>query len=127
MNTDRTSLNGLTEQIIDCAFTVANALGCGFAEKVYENSLAHELSKNGLLVPQQIAITVHYDGVVVGAYAGDLLVENVVLLELKAVKVLDPAHGAQCLNYLAATGLRLCLLFNFGNPRLEISCLVNGP
>jgi GxxExxY protein len=127
MNTDRTSLNGLTEQIIGCAFTVANTLKCGFSEKVYENSLAHELTKNGLLVQQQFGITVHYDGVVVGTYTGDLLVEDAVLVELKAVKALDPAHSAQCLNYLTATGLPLCLLLNFGKPRLEIRRLVNGP
>jgi GxxExxY protein len=127
MHTDRTSLNGLTEQIIGCAYTVANTLKCGFAEKVYENALAHELTKNGLLVNQQFGVTVHYDGVIVGAYTADLLVENVVLVELKAVKALDAAHGAQCLNYLMATGLQLCLLLNFGTPRLEIRRLVNGP
>jgi GxxExxY protein len=127
MSTDRTNLNYLTGQIIGCAFTVANAMKCGFSEKVYENSLAHELTKNGLLVQQQFGITVYYDGVVVGTYTGDLLVEGAVLVELKAVKTLDPAHSAQCLNYLAATGLPLCLLLNFGRPRLEIKRLVFGP
>lgn len=86
MNADRTNLNGLTERIIGCAFTVANAMKCGFSEKVYENSLAHELARNGLLVQQQFGITVYYDGVVVGTYNGDLLVEGAVLVELKAVK-----------------------------------------
>jgi GxxExxY protein len=127
MITDRASLNGLTEQIIGCAFTVANTLRCGFAEKVYENALAHELMKNGLLVRQQFGVTVHYDGVTVGVYTADLLVENAVLVELKTVKALDAVHGAQCLNYLAATRLQVCLLLNFGNPRLEIRRLVNGP
>ncbi len=127
MSTDRTSLNGLTEQIIGCAFTVANAMKCGFSEKVYENSLAHELTKNGLSVQQQLGITVYYDGVVVGTYTGDLLVGGQVLVELKAVKALDPAHSAQCLNYLAATRLPLCLLLNFGKPRLEIKRLIHGP
>jgi len=127
MSTDRTNLNGLTEQIIGCAFTVANVMKCGFSEKVYENSLAHELIKNGLLVQQQFGITVYYDGVVVGTYTGDLLVEGVVLVELKAVGTLEPAHSAQCLNYLAATGLPLCLLLNFGRPRLETKRLIFGP
>jgi GxxExxY protein len=127
MHTDRTILNGITEQIIGCAFTVANTLKTGFAEKVYENALAHEMTKNGLSVAQQFGVTVHYDGVIVGAYTADLLVESVVLVELKATKNLDPAHSAQCLNYLAATGLPICLLLNFGNPRLEIRRLVNGP
>ena len=119
-------LNGLTERIIGCAFTVANAMKCGFSEKVYENSLAHELTKNGLLVQQQFGITVYYDSVVVGRYTGDLLVDSAVLVELKAVKALDPTHSAQCLNYLAATGLPLCLLLNFGRPRLEIKRLIFG-
>jgi GxxExxY protein len=127
MNTDRTNLNGLTERIIGCAFTVANAMKCGFSEKVYENSLVHELTKNGLVVQQQFGITVYYDGVVVGTYNGDLLVEGAVLVELKVAKALDPAHTVQCLNYLAATSLPLCLLLNFGRPRLEIKRLVFGP
>jgi GxxExxY protein len=126
MHTDRVVINGLTEQIIGCAFTVANTLKCGFLEKVYENALAHELTKNGLEVAQQFDITVDYDGVIVGEFAADLLVAHTVLVELKAVKTLDSIHSAQCLNYLVATGLRVCLLLNFGNPRLEIKRLVNG-
>jgi GxxExxY protein len=127
MYTDRTIINAITERIIGCAFTVANVLKTGFAEKVHENALTREMTKNGLLVAQQVAITVRYDDVIVGAYMADLLVENVVLVELKAAKNLDPAHSAQCLNYLAATGLPICLLLNFGNPRLEIRRLVSGP
>ena len=125
--TDRTNLNALSERIIGCAFTVANTLRSGFLEKVYENALAHELRKAGLAVGQQHAIEVRYDGVVVGAYAADLLVERAVLVELKAVRRLDSVHAAQGLNYLRATGLGLCLLLNFGNPRLEIRRLVHGP
>jgi GxxExxY protein len=79
-----------------------------------------------LAVEQQHNVAVHYDGVVVGAYAADMLVENAVLVELKAVSALDAVHRAQCINYLKATRLRLCLLINFGNPRLEIKRLVNG-
>src|SRR3972149_11296752 len=112
MNTDET--DGLTERIIRCAFTVSNDLGCGFLEKVYENALAHELRKAGLSVRQQCPIQVCYDGQVVGDYAADLLVEDCVLLELKALKELDDVHLTQCLNYLKATGLSLCLLLNFG-------------
>ena len=66
----------LTEKIIGCAYAIANGLGSGFLEKVYENALAHELTKAGLVVGQQIAIGVEYDGVIVGAYVADLLVEN---------------------------------------------------
>jgi len=126
MYADDPSLNSHAEQIIGCAFTVANARKTGFAEKVYDNALAHELTKSGLRVEQQYGVTVYYDGVIVGVYAADMLVENAVLVELKAVKALDAAHGAQCLNYLAATGLRLCLLLNFGNPRIEVKRLING-
>ncbi|MDR3538766.1 MAG: GxxExxY protein [Acetobacteraceae bacterium] len=127
MHTDETVLNGLSERIIGCAMTVLNSLGAGFLEKVYENALAHELRKVGLSVSQQHGVVVTYDGVVVGAYAVDLLVEDKVLVELKAVRALDAIHRAQCLNYLKATGLTLCLLLNFGKPRLEITRLVLSP
>jgi GxxExxY protein len=116
----------VSEKIIGCAFIVLNTLGVGFLEKVYENALVHELRKAGLMVEQQHNVAVHYDGVVVGAYTTDLLVENAVLVELKSVNVLDAIHRAQCMNYLKATGLGLCLLLNFGHPRLEIKRLVNG-
>jgi GxxExxY protein len=129
MNTDRnerSAATAISERIIGCAFTVANGLGAGFFEKVYENALAHELRKAGLSVEQQHGISVVYDGVVVGTYAADLLVENQVLVELKAVAALDSAHRAQCLNYLKATGMPLCLLLNFGRPRLEVKRLIWG-
>ncbi len=113
-------LNRLSERIIGCAFQVSNTLGCGFLEKVYENALAHELRKNGLHIAQQSPIKVIYDDVVVGDYFADLLVENTVIVELKAVKEINPAFAAQCLNYLKATDLSLCLLLNFGKPRVEI-------
>jgi GxxExxY protein len=127
MNTDKDALNQLSGQIVGCAFVVSNTLGVGFLEKVYENALAHELRKAGLAVEQQHPVTVHYDGVVVGTYTADLLVENAVLVELKAVTALDTVHRAQCINYLKGSGLWLCLLLNFGNPRLEIKRVVNDP
>jgi GxxExxY protein len=114
----------LTERIIGCAYTVSNTLGCGFLEKVYENALAHELRKAGMEVRQQEPVKVRYDGVVVGDYVADLIVEGRVLIELKAVDTLDKVHQAQCLNYLKATGLRVCLLLNFARPRLEIKRFV---
>ena len=95
----RERLNDVSRRIIGCAFTVANALGCGFLEKVYENALAHELRKAGLKTDQQQGITVRYDGAVVGEYVADLLVEDAVVVELKAAKALDDVHLAQCLNY----------------------------
>jgi len=127
MHTDDIGVNQLSERVIGCAFRVLNTLGSGFLEKVYENALAHELRKVGLAVVQQHGITVHYDGIVVGEYAVDLLIEGTLIVELKASKALDGAHTAQCLNYLKATGLRLCLLLNFGRSRLEIRRFAHGP
>jgi GxxExxY protein len=126
MNADSKRLDEISERVIGCAFTVANTLGAGFLEKVYENALAHELTKAGLMVRQQIAIAVEYDGITVGTYAADLLVEDAVLVEIKAVRALDTNHDAQCLNCLRAAGLTVCLLMNFANPRLEIRRRVNG-
>jgi GxxExxY protein len=122
-NSDR--LNAISGAIIGCAFTVLNTLGAGFLEKVYENALALELREAGLEVAQQHGSTVTYRDVLVGEYFVDLLIEGAVLVELKVVKALDEAHRLQCVNYLKATGLRLCLLLNVGNPRLEIKRVVN--
>ena len=113
-------LNALTECIIACAFKVSNTLGCGFLEKVHENALVHELRKNGMTVEAQRPINVIYDGVVVGAFFADIIVVDTVILELKATKEHDNVFTAQCLNYLRATGKPICLLLNFGKPRLDI-------
>ena len=126
MHADDTEVNRLSECIIGCAFKIINKLGSGFLEKNYENALAHELRKAGLTVAQQQGITVEYDGIIIGTYAVDLLVENTIIVELKAIKALDQAHTAQCLNYLKATGIHLCLLINFGKPRLEIRRVAHG-
>jgi GxxExxY protein len=119
-------MDRITEQIIGCAHLVSNTLGSGFVEKVYENALAHELQKAGLPFEQQPPIMVYYDGVLVGEYAADLLVANSVIVELKAVKAFDEVHMAQCLNYLKATGLKVCLLVNFGKPKLDFKRVVLG-
>lgn len=143
MNTDRSNLlqalfdesngdsknvavpvNAITEKIIGCSYTVSNTLGCGFLEKVYENALAHELRKSGLKVFQQHLIKVYYDGVIVGDYVADILVENTVIVEVKALKGLEESHIAQCLNYLKATTQKIALLINFGKPKIEIRRVV---
>lgn len=128
MNTDerRTELDGLTERVIGCAFEVSNALGCGFLEKLYENALAVELRRVGLRIEQQKPIQVRYKGEMVGDYVLDLLVEGVVVVEVKAADALDEAHTAQCLNYLKATGCPVCLLLNFGKPRVQHRRFVRG-
>ena len=123
MHTDEDGVSRITERVIGGAFQVLNTLGVGFLERVYENALVHELRKRGLDVVQQHGVNIIYDGVVVGAYNVDLLVEGSLIVELKAVKALD---AAQCLNYLKATGLRFCLLLNFGRSRLEIQRIAHG-
>lgn len=124
MDADERRLNEITEMIIGCAYMVANSLGAGFLEKVYENALRLELIAAGLRVLSQHPIPVHYRGEVVGDYYADLLVEDLVLIELKAVKAFDDVHKAQCINYLKATGLRVCLLINFGRSKIEIKRFV---
>lgn len=128
MDTDerREKLDQITEKIIGCSYMVATALGNGFLEKVYENALTHELIKSGLEVVQQYPVKVIYDGKEVGDYIADIFVENSVLVELKAVKALDNVHRAQCLNYLKATKMSVCLLVNFGTPKIEIKRIVQG-
>jgi len=111
--------------VIGGSFTVLNSLGVGFLEKVYENALVHELRKRGLNVAQQRGISVVYDDTIVGEYTADILVEDILLVELKAVKDLEEPHTAQCINYLKGSGLKLCLLLNFGNPRLQIKRIAN--
>jgi GxxExxY protein len=89
-------------------------------EKVYENALALELREKSLDVKPQHPIRVYYKNQIVGEYIADLLVENRIIVELKTVKSIDEIHLAQCLNYLRATNLPLCLLINFGKPRVEV-------
>jgi GxxExxY protein len=125
MHADAAGLNALSGDVIGCAFTVLNTLGVGFLEKVYENALAYELRKSGLAVAQQRGVSVTYDGIVVGEYFIDLMVEQTLLVELKSVKALEEMHRAQCVNYLKASRLPLCLLLNFGKPRLEIKRVAN--
>lgn len=117
-------MNAVTEKVIGCAYTVSNRLGCGFLERVYENALSHELRKAGLKTEQQKRLAVYYDGVLVGEYIADMIVEDMVLLEIKTAKNLETAHMAQCLNYLKATGLNLCLLINFGNSRVTVQRVI---
>ena len=124
MYADKGDLNRLSERIIGCAFAVANTLGPGFLEKVYENALTLELRSYRIAVVQQRGIVVMYRGSIVGEFTADLLVEEAIIVEVKATKALDPVQLAQCRNYLTATGLHLCLLINFGAPRVEVRRIV---
>jgi GxxExxY protein len=103
---------------------VSNTLGSGFLEKVYENALAIELRQSGMKVEQQHSIKVFYNHALVGDFVADLLVEDIVIVEMKAARTLDEVHSAQCMNYLKATGLKVCLLINFGRPRVDIKRIV---
>jgi GxxExxY protein len=113
-------LHTLTERIIGCAFKVSNTLGCGFLEKVYENAMVIELRKIGLKAEPQQRVDVLYDGQVVGEFFTDILVADTVILELKATSEHHEVFTAQCLNYLKATSKPLCLLLNFGKPKVDI-------
>jgi len=104
----------LTAKIIDCAYKVHRELGFGFLESVYQNALVIELTKADLKVEQEKRIQVYYGTQVVGDFVADILVEEKVILELKSVNQVHPAHEAQLINYLKATGMEVGLLINFG-------------
>ena len=108
----------LTSRVIKAFYAVYNTLGYGFLEKVYENALTIELNNVDIAVKQQYPIQVHYDGKTVGEYVADMLVQDTLIVEIKAVKNLGPEHDAQLLNYLKATPIEVGLLFNFG-PKAE--------
>ena len=122
----RCELDKRSAAVIGAAFRVHTALGRGFLEKVYENALAIEIGVAGLHVRQQVPLTVAYRGIVVGNYVADILVDDAVLVEVKASDGLVQGHRAQCLNYLKASGLRVGLLLNFGTRRLTFERVVNG-
>ena len=109
----------LCGQVIGAAMKVHSALGPGFLESVYQNALIWELQKSGLKVDAQRPITVYYDGQVVGVFSADILVNDSLMLELKANQLVAKAHEVQLVNYLVATGIDEGLLLNFGAERLE--------
>jgi GxxExxY protein len=109
----------LCGQVIGLAMKVHSTLGPGFLESVYQNALVCELRKSGFRSEAQKPIAVRYDGQVVGAFAADLLVNDSVIVEVKAIQTLAKSHEVQLVNYLTATGLNEGLLLNFGAERLE--------
>mgnify|MGYP000754843122 CR=1 FL=1 len=104
----------LTSKIISCFYKVYNSLGFGFLEKVYENALMIELKKNNLAVEKQKQIKVFYEDNLVGEYFADLVVEDKIIIELKAAEILIEEHELQLINYLKATDMEVGLLLNFG-------------
>lgn len=125
--TPSTILHGeTTEQIIKAFYHVYNALGYGFLEKVYENALAATLRKRGLNVVQQMPVKVFFEGVLVGEYFADLIVDSCIIVEIKACESIHSAHEAQLMNYLKATPIEVGLLFNFGStPEFRRKLLTN--
>ena len=120
MNTDKNGLfASLTEEILGAVFEVSNTLGAGFLEKVYERALLCELRLRGIQAVSQVTFSVIYKGQSVGDYCADIVAENAVVIELKCVEHLGREHMAQCLNYLRASGMEMCLLINFQKPVVE--------
>lgn len=119
------SINEITRVIIGAGMKVSNELGAGFIEKVYERALALQIGKAGLEARRQAPISVSYENEILGVYVADILVEGMVIVEVKALPALHSAHRYQCINYLKATGLPVCLLMNFGRRRLEFQRFAN--
>jgi len=125
MDADK-NINDLTYQINGAIFEVSRTLGAGFLEKVYENALMVELMERGIKAENQAPIRVLYKDETVGEYFADILVQDKVIIELKAVENLSKLQEAQILNYLKATGIQVGLLVNFKHPKAEIKRMVLG-
>ena len=114
------NIEDLIKLIVQCAYNVRMQLSAGFLESVYQNALLIELKENGLSAEKEVPINVYYNNVIVGEFRADIVVENSVVIELKAAQHLMPIHEAQLVNYLTATGLEHGLLINFGSEKIEI-------
>lgn len=118
--------NSLIKQTIDCCYIVHRELGHGFNEKIYERALKIVLKELGLPAKAQVPIDFHFHGQIIGEYFADLVIKNELIVELKAVAATDSSRKSQVINYLKATRKPMCLLVNFGAPKLEISRLYNN-
>jgi GxxExxY protein len=127
MNTNRESIlyRDLSYKIVGLAMEVHRKLGYGFLEKVYENAMMVLFQREGIRAKQQISVKVYFEGVEVGYYVADIVVEDKIIIELKAAENLVDGHRAQTLNYLKATNMKLALLLNFGKQKLQCERLVN--
>ncbi len=117
----------LKGKIVEVCFEISNEQGCGFLESVYQSALGIALEQKGLAPKREMPLDVRFRGQVVGRFFTDIVVEDKVILELKAVKALAPEHFAQALNYLNGTGIKVGLLVNFGQPKLEYRRLERKP
>ena len=123
---DKVYYDALVDSIVGCSYNVGRILGCGFLEKVYENALAIELTDSGLKVETQKQIQVCYKDQIVGEYYADMVIDDDIVVELKAVKAIENIHFAQCQNYLKATGKKLGLVINFGEEKVKVRRVANG-
>jgi len=114
----------ITKRIIKCAIEVHKVLGPGFVESIYENALICEMKQDGLKVERQVLVSIGYKGNNVGEHRLDLVVEDSVIVENKAVKEFDNVHYAQLLSYLKATGKKIGLLINFAKPKIEVKRII---
>jgi GxxExxY protein len=124
MNDEKVLYKDLSYKIVGLAFEVHRERGFGFLEKVYENALMVMFQENGIMAVQQVPILVPFHGKIVGEYVADIVVENSIILELKALDRISEIHKAQTLNYLKATSYRLALLINFEKHKLEYERLI---
>lgn len=124
--TDLAQLDALTEKVLGAIFEVSNTLGAGFLEKVYQRALLQELRLRNIQAATEVSFSVTYKGHRVGDYFADLLVEDILVIELKCTDRLSTEHTAQCLNYLRASGRNVCLLVNFQKPKVEWKRIIEG-
>ena len=117
----------LTQKIIDCAMKVYNQLGNGFQEVIYQRALAIEMREAGINFMREPSIKIQYKDYEIGTRRADFIVEDKILVELKAITNLEEVHFAQAINYLEAYNLEVCLLINFGSKRLEFKRFVHSP
>ena len=110
----------LIKKVVQCAYNVRTQLSAGFLESVYQKALLIELEKNGISAIAEAPIDVYYDDCIVGEYRADIIVEDEIIIELKAIQKLSPIHEAQLVNYLTATRIDYGLLINFGGEQIEI-------
>ena len=114
------NVEDLIKLIVQCAYNVRAKLTAGFLESIYQNALFIELKDNGLSVEKEVPINVYYNNIIIGEFRADIVVDNTVVIELKAVQHLTTAHEAQLVNYLTATDIEHGLLINFGSEKIEI-------
>jgi GxxExxY protein len=118
-------LNNLTHEVINCAMEVSNTIGAGFTEKIYDNAMQVELKLRNIPYSSQKSLNVFYKDHEVGHFIPDLLIDNQLIIELKAIESIVNEHLAQVLNYLKASGLKLGLILNFGKPKLQIKRVIH--